>query len=156
MSRKKMTVYDYLKCKGKRQLSVMFVHNAEEAAAAEVKKQEEIDNRIQNNNVPGGYQVFGNDAFSSTFDRRFGSNSLGSNWTITGSNRNPSSLIGDFSIIDYLNTGFNKTPKEKTTFGTTGGMLQKGKPVSNKRPFISHTESVTAGKSIGSLMKKFK
>jgi len=28
--------------------------------------------------------------------------------------------------------------------------------VYNKRPFISHTESVTAGKSIGSLMKKFK
>jgi 3-methyl-2-oxobutanoate hydroxymethyltransferase len=35
MSRKKLTVYDYLKCKGKRQLSVLFVHNAEEAAAAE-------------------------------------------------------------------------------------------------------------------------
>jgi 3-methyl-2-oxobutanoate hydroxymethyltransferase len=35
MSRKKLTVYDYLKCKGKRQLSVMFVHNADEAAAAE-------------------------------------------------------------------------------------------------------------------------
>ena len=35
MGRKKLTVYDYLQCKGKRQLSVMFVHNAEEAAAAE-------------------------------------------------------------------------------------------------------------------------
>ena len=35
MSRKKLTVQDYLQCKGKRQLSVMFVHNAEEAAAAE-------------------------------------------------------------------------------------------------------------------------
>jgi len=35
MNRKKLTVYDYLKCKGKRQLSDMFVHNAEEAAAAE-------------------------------------------------------------------------------------------------------------------------
>jgi len=35
MSRKKLTVYDYLRCKGKRQLSVMFVHSAEEAAAAE-------------------------------------------------------------------------------------------------------------------------
>ena len=35
MSRKKLTVYDYLACKGKRQLSVMFVHNAAEAAAAE-------------------------------------------------------------------------------------------------------------------------
>ena len=35
MSRKKLTVYDYLQCKGKRQLSVMFVHNADEAAAAE-------------------------------------------------------------------------------------------------------------------------
>ena len=35
MSRKKLTVYDYLKCKGKRQLSVLFVHSAEEARAAE-------------------------------------------------------------------------------------------------------------------------
>ena len=35
MSRKKLTVKDYLECKGKRQLSVMFVHSADEAAAAE-------------------------------------------------------------------------------------------------------------------------
>ena len=35
MTRKKLTVYDYLRCKGKRQLSVLFVHNAEEAKAAE-------------------------------------------------------------------------------------------------------------------------
>ncbi len=35
MKRKKLTVYDYLKCKGKRQLSVLFVHSAEEAKAAE-------------------------------------------------------------------------------------------------------------------------
>ena len=35
MKRKKLTVYDYLKCKGKRQLSVLFVHSAEEARAAE-------------------------------------------------------------------------------------------------------------------------
>ena len=35
MNRKKMTVYDYLECKGKRQLSVMFVHSEDEAAAAE-------------------------------------------------------------------------------------------------------------------------
>ena len=35
MSRKKLTVYDDLQSKGKRQLSVMFVHNADEAAAAE-------------------------------------------------------------------------------------------------------------------------
>ena len=35
MTRKKLTVYDYLKCKGKRQLSVLFVHNVEEARAAE-------------------------------------------------------------------------------------------------------------------------
>jgi hypothetical protein len=123
------------------------------AADLEKAKQSEIDNRIQNNNVPGSYQNFGNDAFSSTFDRRFGSDSEGRPlWSITGSNRNPSKLPGDFSIEDYLNLGFDKTPKEETT----GGMLQRGKPVSNKRPFISHTESVTAGKSIGSLMKKFK
>ena len=35
MSRKKLTVYDYLRCKGNRQLSVIFVHNADEARAAE-------------------------------------------------------------------------------------------------------------------------
>jgi 3-methyl-2-oxobutanoate hydroxymethyltransferase len=35
MKRKKLTVYDFLKCKGKRQLSVLFVHNVEEAAAAD-------------------------------------------------------------------------------------------------------------------------
>ena len=35
MTRKKLTVYDYLKCKGVRQLSVLFVHSADEAAAAE-------------------------------------------------------------------------------------------------------------------------
>tara|TARA_B100001540_G_scaffold313323_1_gene336040 strand:+ start:75 stop:902 length:828 start_codon:yes stop_codon:yes gene_type:complete len=35
MSRKKLTVYDYLRCKGIRQLSVLFVHSAEEAKAAE-------------------------------------------------------------------------------------------------------------------------
>ena len=36
MNKKKLTVYDYLKSKGKRQLSVLFIHNAEEAEAAEV------------------------------------------------------------------------------------------------------------------------
>ena len=35
MKRKKLTTYDYLACKGKRQLSNLFVHNVEEAAAAE-------------------------------------------------------------------------------------------------------------------------
>ena len=35
MTRKKLTVYDYLRCKGKRQLSVLFVHSADEATAAE-------------------------------------------------------------------------------------------------------------------------
>ena len=35
MTRKKLTVYDYLKCKGKRQLSVLFVHSADEAMAAQ-------------------------------------------------------------------------------------------------------------------------
>ena len=35
MKRKKLTVYDYLRTKGKRQLSVLFVHNVEEAKAAE-------------------------------------------------------------------------------------------------------------------------
>ena len=35
MTRKKLTVYDYLNTKGNRQLSVLFVHNVEEAMAAE-------------------------------------------------------------------------------------------------------------------------
>ena len=35
MKRKKLTTYDYLACKGKRQLSNLFVHSEEEAAAAE-------------------------------------------------------------------------------------------------------------------------
>jgi len=35
IQRKKLTVYDYLKSKGKRQLSNLFVHSVEEAAAAE-------------------------------------------------------------------------------------------------------------------------
>ena len=35
MSRKKLTVYDYLKSKSKRQLSVLAVFNVEEAKAAE-------------------------------------------------------------------------------------------------------------------------
>ena len=35
IKRKKLTVYDYLKSKGKRQLSNLFVHTIEEAAAAE-------------------------------------------------------------------------------------------------------------------------
>ena len=35
MTRKKLTIYDYLRCKGKRQLSVLFVHSADEAMAAE-------------------------------------------------------------------------------------------------------------------------
>ena len=35
MKRKKLTVYDYLRTKGKRQLSALFVHNVEEAKAAE-------------------------------------------------------------------------------------------------------------------------
>ncbi len=35
MARKKLTVYDFLKCKGQRQLSITFVHNVDEARAAE-------------------------------------------------------------------------------------------------------------------------
>ena len=35
MKRKKLTTYDYLACKGKRQLSNLFVHSEDEAAAAE-------------------------------------------------------------------------------------------------------------------------
>ena len=47
--RKKLTVYDYLKSKGKRQLSNLFVHTVEEAAAAE---QAEIDYIVAAHDLP--------------------------------------------------------------------------------------------------------
>jgi len=49
MSRKKLTVYDYLKSKGKRQLSAIFVHNVEEAKAAE---EAEIDMICTSHDAP--------------------------------------------------------------------------------------------------------
>ena len=47
--RKKLTVYDYLKSKGKKQLSNLFVHTVEEAAAAE---QAEIDYIVAAHDLP--------------------------------------------------------------------------------------------------------
>ena len=47
--RNKLTVYDYLKSKGKRQLSNLFVHTVEEAAAAE---QAEIDYIVAAHDLP--------------------------------------------------------------------------------------------------------
>ena len=47
--RKKLTVYDYLKSKGKRQLSNLFVHTVEEAAAAE---EAEIDYIVAAHDLP--------------------------------------------------------------------------------------------------------
>ena len=49
IKRKKLTVYDYLKSKGKRQLSNLFVHNVEEAAAAE---EAGIDYIVAANDLP--------------------------------------------------------------------------------------------------------
>ena len=49
MTRKKLTVYDYLKSKGKRQLSAMFVHNVEEARAAQ---EAEIDMICTSHDAP--------------------------------------------------------------------------------------------------------
>ena len=49
LKRKKLTVYDYLKSKGKRQLSNLFVHTVEEAAAAE---QAEIDYIVAAHDLP--------------------------------------------------------------------------------------------------------
>ena len=43
MKRKKLTVYDYLGSKGKRQLSALFVHSADEAKAAEAADKGDID-----------------------------------------------------------------------------------------------------------------
>ena len=48
MTRKKLTVYDYLRCKGKRQLSVLFVYSAEEARVYKNFKKEY--DRLQNEN----------------------------------------------------------------------------------------------------------
>tara|TARA_Y100001970_G_scaffold268107_1_gene358931 strand:+ start:1147 stop:1977 length:831 start_codon:yes stop_codon:yes gene_type:complete len=47
--RKKLTAYDYLKCKGKRQLSNLFVHTIDEAAAAE---EAEIDYIVAAHDLP--------------------------------------------------------------------------------------------------------
>ena len=47
--RQKLTVYDYLKSKGRRQLSNLFVHNIEEAAAAE---EAEIDYIVAAHDLP--------------------------------------------------------------------------------------------------------
>jgi hypothetical protein len=49
MLRKKLTAYDYLKSKGKRQLSNLFVHTVEEAAAAE---EAEIDFIVAAHDLP--------------------------------------------------------------------------------------------------------
>jgi 3-methyl-2-oxobutanoate hydroxymethyltransferase len=49
IKRKKLTVYDYLKSKGKRQLSNLFVHTVEEAAAAE---EAGIDYIVAANDLP--------------------------------------------------------------------------------------------------------
>ena len=55
--RKKLTVYDYLRCKGKRQLSVLFVHSVDEARAAE---EAEIDMICTSHDAPqfGIYNSF--------------------------------------------------------------------------------------------------
>jgi len=50
MTRKKLTVYDYLKSKGKRQLSNLFVHTVEEAAAA--AEEAEIDYIVAAHDLP--------------------------------------------------------------------------------------------------------
>ena len=49
MKRKRLTVKEFLECKGKRQLSVLFVHNVEEASAAE---EAGIDMIIAAYNIP--------------------------------------------------------------------------------------------------------
>ena len=49
IKRKKLTVYDYLKSKGKRQLSNLFVHTVEEAVAAE---EAGIDYIVAANDLP--------------------------------------------------------------------------------------------------------
>jgi 3-methyl-2-oxobutanoate hydroxymethyltransferase len=54
MARKKLTVYDFLNCKGKRQLSNLFVHTVDEAAAAE---EAGIDYIVAAHDVPQ-YEIF--------------------------------------------------------------------------------------------------
>ena len=54
MARKKLTVYDFLNCKGKRQLSNLFVHTVDEAAAAE---EAGIDYIVAAHDVPK-YEIF--------------------------------------------------------------------------------------------------
>ena len=54
MARKKLTVYDYLNCKGKKQLSNLFVHTVDEAAAAE---EAGIDYIVAAHDVPQ-YEIY--------------------------------------------------------------------------------------------------
>ena len=49
MTRKKLTVYAYLQSKGKKQISALFVHNVEEAEAAE---EAEIDMICTAHDIP--------------------------------------------------------------------------------------------------------
>ena len=118
---------------------------------AEKKKQTEIDARITKPGIlPTNSFTF--PSTSSVFDRRFVLNKdQKPSWSISGSTTNPSRLTSQFNIYDSLNISFNKPLSNLEE-----NPPQKGNALNKKRPFISHTNSVTAGKPIGSLMKKFK
>ena len=65
MTRKKLTVYDYLRCKGKRQLSVLFVYSAEEARVYKNFKKEY--DRLQNERIEA-FKSFHDDTINKKFD----------------------------------------------------------------------------------------
>ena len=121
------------------------------AAADKAKAdQDEIDKRINNkSNFSGNNILFPESSTSSIYDRRWDRfPSTKPKWSIAGSTTNPTSLYGQFNIYDALNTNFGVKDE--------GDPPRRGEALYKKRPFISHTESITAGKPIGSLMKKFR
>ncbi|MCP4321492.1 MAG: hypothetical protein GY787_06510 [Alteromonadales bacterium] len=139
-----------------------------DAAKAEAEKQDEIDKRLNNKNIFSGNNiVFDPLTTSSISDWRWNSEGIIRDdngnfkkfpkWSISGMNTNPSKLPGQWSIWDKLTMNFNG-PKAGGGDGINNEtpIEKRGEALYKKRPFISHTESITAGKPIGSLMKKFR
>ena len=110
-------------------------------------EQEEIDKRIANKD---GFS--GNNILFPSFSVNDRRNTWDVNnkpvWSFRDSNTNPSLLPWEtFNVYDALNLNWKSDDSNPP---------KRGEALYKKRPFISSTESVTAGKPISSLMKKFR
>ena len=112
-------------------------------------EQEEIDKRIANKDGFSGNNILF--PSSSVNDRRnIWDNFNKPIWSWRDSTTNSSQLPWEtFNVYDALNLSFDNKPDPE-------GPPRRGEALYKKRPFISSTESVTAGKPISSLMKKFR